>query len=581
MEIVWRPTQEVLEQANVVRLMRRLGFDTTRELAAPLGRGPGMVLARGDRRHGTGVLAAVGRTSWISRAGRSGRPGSSAEAEPRLELRAPLGRADAGRVAAATLGVGGRRAPRRSPTRSSRDARDALRGGARRRSASSRATASPIFLPMSPEVSIVSHACAHRRRGAGADLLRLRCARAVAQRLQDSEAKVVGHRRRLAAARPGGADEGDRRRGGSGVAVGRARRRLAAARSRATFRCSRVATSSTPTRCEAAGHAEPLEVDSEHPYLLTYTSGTTGKPKGVLHVQGGFLVSRSRARSPTRRTRRPGDVIHFVTDMGWIMGPVEGGRAGARSAARSLFAEGAPDWPAADRLVVADRARSVSPILGCSPTLMRALIPHRPRAGRAPRPVARCGCSSRRASRGIREPYRWLPRATSAAAAARSSTARGGTRGRRAASCRRRSAAPIKACSLGGPALGMAMDVVDAEGRRRSRGEVGELVCRKPFPAMTRGFWRDPSATSTRTGGGSRVSGCTATGRSVDEDGYWFLHGRSGRHAQHRRQSGSGRRSSSRPSVAHPAVAGGRGGRGPARGQGRDGLDLLRALVPG
>src|SRR5207253_7602797 len=51
---------------------------------------------------------------------------------------------------------------------------------------------------------------------------------------------------------------------------------------------------------------------------------------------------------------------------------------------------------------------------------------------------------------------------------------------------------PIKACSLGGPALGMAMDVVDDEGRSLvGTGEVGELVCRKPFPGMTRGFWRD------------------------------------------------------------------------------------------
>ena len=52
-------------------------------------------------------------------------------------------------------------------------------------------------------------------------------------------------------------------------------------------------------------------------------------------------------------------------------------------------------------------------------------------------------------------------------------------------------ATPIKACSLGGAALGMAMDVVDAEGNS-VREEVGELVCRKPFPGMTRGFWRDP-----------------------------------------------------------------------------------------
>src|SRR5205814_768991 len=51
-------------------------------------------------------------------------------------------------------------------------------------------------------------------------------------------------------------------------------------------------------------------------------------------------------------------------------------------------------------------------------------------------------------------------------------------------------AVPIKECSLGGPALGMAMDVVDDEGLP-IRGEVGELVCRRPFPGMTRGFWRD------------------------------------------------------------------------------------------
>jgi acetyl-CoA synthetase len=85
---------------------------------------------------------------------------------------------------------------------------------------------------------------------------------------------------------------------------------------------------------------------------------------------------------------------------------------------------------------------------------------------------------------------------------------------------------PIKACSLGGPALGMAMDVVDAEGRP-VRGEVGELVCRRPFPGMTRGFWRDPERyleTYWRRLPGVWVHGDWA---SVDEDGYWFLHGRS------------------------------------------------------
>ena len=87
-------------------------------------------------------------------------------------------------------------------------------------------------------------------------------------------------------------------------------------------------------------------------------------------------------------------------------------------------------------------------------------------------------------------------------------------------------AVPIKTCSLGGPALGMAMDVVDAEGRS-VRGEVGELVCRRPFPGMTRGFWRDPERYLERYW--RRFPGVWTHGdwASVDEDGYWFLHGRS------------------------------------------------------
>ena len=71
------------------------------------------------------------------------------------------------------------------------------------------------------------------------------------------------------------------------------------------------------------------------------------------------------------------------------------------------------------------------------------------------------------------------------------------------------------------------MDVVDAEGRSSSSGEVGELVCRKPFPGMTRGFWRDPERYLETYW--SRFPGVWVHGdwASVDEDGFWFLHGRS------------------------------------------------------
>jgi acetyl-CoA synthetase len=85
---------------------------------------------------------------------------------------------------------------------------------------------------------------------------------------------------------------------------------------------------------------------------------------------------------------------------------------------------------------------------------------------------------------------------------------------------------PTKPCSLGFPALGQDMDVFDDAGRPL-RGEVGELVCKRPWPGMTRGIWGDPERyldTYWRRFPGVWTHGDWA---SVDEDGYWFLHGRS------------------------------------------------------
>jgi acetyl-CoA synthetase len=85
---------------------------------------------------------------------------------------------------------------------------------------------------------------------------------------------------------------------------------------------------------------------------------------------------------------------------------------------------------------------------------------------------------------------------------------------------------PIKPISLGFPALGLDMDVFDPEGRS-VRGEVGELVCKRPFPGMTRGLWGAPERyleTYWRRFPGVWTHGDWA---SVDGDGYWYLHGRS------------------------------------------------------
>jgi acetyl-CoA synthetase len=266
------------------------------------------------------------------------------------------------------------------------------------------------------------------------------------------------------------------------------------------------------------GTLAPLEVESEHPYLLTYTSGTTGKPKGVLHVQGGFLVSIAREVA-YQADGHEDDVILFATDMGWIMGPwtvVGGGAMGCRL----VFSEGAPDQPP-DRLWRLVEQERVT-ILGCSPTLVRALIPHGdPEADLSSlRTIVTTG------EPWNPDPYMWLFEKVGGGRCPIINCSGGTEIG--ACFLSPTPAIPIKACSLGGPALGMAMDVVDAEGRSLvETGEVGELVCREPFPGTTRGFWRDPDRYLETYW--SRLPGIWVHGdwASVDEDGYWYLHGRS------------------------------------------------------
>jgi len=84
----------------------------------------------------------------------------------------------------------------------------------------------------------------------------------------------------------------------------------------------------------------------------------------------------------------------------------------------------------------------------------------------------------------------------------------------------------ISPCSLGGPALGCDMDVVDDD-CRPVRGVVGELICRQPWPAMTRGVWKDPERYIETYW--SRWPGVWWHGdwASIDDAGQWFLHGRS------------------------------------------------------
>jgi acetyl-CoA synthetase len=266
--------------------------------------------------------------------------------------------------------------------------------------------------------------------------------------------------------------------------------------------------------------AETVALPADARSLLLYTSGTTGRPKGVVHTHAGVLVVTAKEVG-YHLDVRPRDVMFWLTDIGWMMGPWEilgvlfhGGTV--------VTMNGAPDHPGPDRIWRMVAEHSVTH-LALAPTAVRLLATHGEEHARAH------DLSSLRVLGSTGEPwdlasYEWFFEVAGGGRCPIVNIS-GGTE---LMGCLLAPLVvePLKPCSLQGPALGMDVDVLDEDGRS-IRGDVGHLVCKRPAPNMTRGFLDEPQryleTYFSRFGERVWAHGDWAI---VDPDGHWFLTGR-------------------------------------------------------
>jgi acetyl-CoA synthetase len=259
---------------------------------------------------------------------------------------------------------------------------------------------------------------------------------------------------------------------------------------------------------------------AEDPLMIIYTSGTTGKPKGALHTHCGFPVKAAQDMAFGTDVHT-GDVIYWMTDMGWMMGPWLVFGSLLLGATMFLY-DGAPDFPAADRLWELVERHKINQ-LGVSPTLIRSLIPH------GDEHFKKHNLSSLRCFASTGEPWNpdpWMWLFEKVGQGNRPIINYSGGTEISGGIVMGNPLLPLKPCAFSGPCPGMAADVLDENGNS-IRNAVGELVIKAPWIGMTRGFWKDDQRYLDTYW--SRWKNIWVHGdfAAIDNDGLWYILGRS------------------------------------------------------